>query len=250
MSSRLRLTTSTLTQRRLFTLRPRFTPTTPHRTLHSTPTMLTPPPSPKPLRAPGHGQRTLNLSTIHQAILSVEYAVRGELAIKAEEYSQVLKKGGQEAEGLPFEKVVTANIGNPQQKGLDQKPITFWRQVSVCWGPPSSSPRPPLTYPGKRPPARRQPGHLPLGIPRTPGQPPILPNLPGGHPRPSSKTSWRDWKCRRLHPQQGDQRDPSTRFRIHLPQGWRLPFRPRNDLLDGRSKRRCFSNNERRSFPR
>ena len=25
--------------------------------------------------------------------------------------------------------VVTANIGNPQQRGLDQKPITFWRQV-------------------------------------------------------------------------------------------------------------------------
>jgi uncharacterized membrane protein YdbT with pleckstrin-like domain len=31
---------------------------------------------------------------------------------------------------LGFDKVVTANIGNPQQKGLDQRPITFWRQVS------------------------------------------------------------------------------------------------------------------------
>lgn len=30
---------------------------------------------------------------------------------------------------LPFDRVVTANIGNPQQKGLDQRPITFWRQV-------------------------------------------------------------------------------------------------------------------------
>jgi alanine transaminase len=29
--------------------------------------------------------------------------------------------------GLPFDKVISANIGNPQQ--LDQKPITFFRQV-------------------------------------------------------------------------------------------------------------------------
>ena len=131
MSSR--LTTSTFTTHsRLLNLHPRLHLIAP-RNLHTTqPTMLTPPPSPKPLRPPGKGQKTLTLSTIHQAILSVEYAVRGELAIKAEEYSQRLKKGGEEVDGLPVDKVVTANIGNPQQKGLDQKPITFWRQVS--WG--------------------------------------------------------------------------------------------------------------------
>ena len=119
-------------------------------------TMLTPPPTPKQTRAPGRGQRTLNLDTIHKSILDVEYAVRGELAIKADKYAQMLKhkQGGQgKDEGgmtsrqgesgergakqqesaqddLPFDKVVTANIGNPQQRGLDQKPITFWRQAS------------------------------------------------------------------------------------------------------------------------
>ena len=74
------------------------------------------------------GQPALTLETINPAVLDVEYAVRGELALKADEYSQQLsgsKKGGK----LPFDKVVTANIGNPQQKGLDQIPITYWRQV-------------------------------------------------------------------------------------------------------------------------
>lgn len=62
-------------------------------------------------------------------MLNVEYAVRGELALKADTYAQQLagtKPGGDK---LPFDKVVTANIGNPQQRGLDQQPITFWRQV-------------------------------------------------------------------------------------------------------------------------
>jgi alanine transaminase len=106
----------------------------------------------------------LTLDTIHKSILNVEYAVRGELAIKADKYTQILKakqqgeqgeqggkdsglggmesRNGEKGEGkekdgkedlgeqLPFDKVVTANIGNPQQRGLDQKPITFWRQVS------------------------------------------------------------------------------------------------------------------------
>jgi hypothetical protein len=123
-------------------------------------TMLTPPPTPKQPRSnlPGSNSikpgRTLTLDTIHKSILDVEYAVRGELAIKADKYTQMLKakqgggkdqggmesrgneqgeegvKGKDEGEKLPFDKVVTANIGNPQQRGLDQKPITFWRQVS------------------------------------------------------------------------------------------------------------------------
>lgn len=122
--------------------------------------MLTPPPTPKQPRSnlPGSNGtkpgRTLTLDTIHKSILNVEYAVRGELAIKADKYTQILKKqqggkdlggmesrngekgegrgkeGKEDGEKLPFDKVVTANIGNPQQRGLDQKPITFWRQVS------------------------------------------------------------------------------------------------------------------------
>jgi alanine transaminase len=74
----------------------------------------------------------LTVSTINPAVLKVQYAVRGELAIRAETYRERLK---QPNHGLPFDKVVTANIGNPQQKGLDQPPLTFSRQVSenFCW---------------------------------------------------------------------------------------------------------------------
>lgn len=70
----------------------------------------------------------LTTETINPAVLKVEYAVRGELALKADQYSQQLSSSSSQSK-LPFDKVVTANIGNPQQKGLDQVPITFWRQV-------------------------------------------------------------------------------------------------------------------------
>jgi hypothetical protein len=59
------------------------------------------------------------------SVLEVEYAVRGAVPQKAATYADKLAKG----EKLPFDKIVYANIGTPQQKGLDQKPITWWRQV-------------------------------------------------------------------------------------------------------------------------
>jgi alanine transaminase len=82
-------------------------------------------------------QPVLTTKSINPAILDVQYAVRGELALKADKYSQQLASpiapssdsGDAPSPKLPFTKVVTANIGNPQQKGLDQKPITYWRQV-------------------------------------------------------------------------------------------------------------------------
>ncbi|WVR09365.1 hypothetical protein IAU60_006431 [Kwoniella sp. DSM 27419] len=78
-----------------------------------------------PRRAPA-----LNLETINPAVLEVEYAVRGELALKADKYTQILNDPEEKAKsGLPFDHVVTANIGNPQQRGLNQVPLTFWRQV-------------------------------------------------------------------------------------------------------------------------
>lgn len=70
----------------------------------------------------------LALSDLNPSLLGVEYAVRGELAIKAEEYRERLQHPNH---GLPFDKVIGANIGNPQAKGLDQKPITFSRQVCI-----------------------------------------------------------------------------------------------------------------------
>lgn len=69
----------------------------------------------------------LTVDALNPAILNVQYAVRGELAIKAEEYRVQLKTGN--THDLPFNKVISSNIGNPQQTGLDQPPITFNRQV-------------------------------------------------------------------------------------------------------------------------
>ena len=74
--------------------------------------------------------RSLNIHNINPHVKEAKYAVRGELATRAEKYRAQLAKGSLPSppeESLPFDKVVSANIGNPQQ--LDQKPITFFRQV-------------------------------------------------------------------------------------------------------------------------
>ncbi|KAK4219951.1 mitochondrial putative alanine aminotransferase [Rhypophila decipiens] len=68
--------------------------------------------------------RRLNIHNINPHVKKAKYAVRGELAVKSEEFRAALLGG---KSGLPFTQVVSANIGNPQQ--LDQKPITFFRQV-------------------------------------------------------------------------------------------------------------------------
>lgn len=70
------------------------------------------------------GSRRLRADNINPYLKAAKYAVRGELAVKAEEYRVRLAKGDK---SLPFDSVIFANIGNPQQ--LDQKPITFFRQV-------------------------------------------------------------------------------------------------------------------------
>jgi hypothetical protein len=73
----------------------------------------------------------LTPSSLNPALLKVEYAVRGELAIKAEAYRVQLQEHGSKEAGLPFDRVISSNIGNPQQKGLDQPPLTFPRQVRL-----------------------------------------------------------------------------------------------------------------------
>jgi alanine transaminase len=63
-------------------------------------------------------------------VKEAKYAVRGELAIKSEELRVKLKREDPQSppeNPPPFDTVISANIGNPQQ--LDQKPITFFRQV-------------------------------------------------------------------------------------------------------------------------
>lgn len=74
--------------------------------------------------------RPLTVDSLNPAVLNVQYAVRGELAIKGEEYRVRLQEKGH-LSGLPFDRVISSNIGNPQQKGLDQPPLTFVRQVGA-----------------------------------------------------------------------------------------------------------------------
>ena len=82
--------------------------------------------------SPSH--KRLNIDNINSNIKEAKYAVRGELAIRSEEYRAQLKKAESGSpptppdSPLPFDKVISANIGNPQQ--LDQKPLTFFRQVA------------------------------------------------------------------------------------------------------------------------
>lgn len=71
----------------------------------------------------------LKIDTINQAIVQAEYAVRGELAIKAESLREELAKDPKAKDRLGFDQVISANIGNPQQLG--QKGLTYLRQVSV-----------------------------------------------------------------------------------------------------------------------
>jgi len=66
-------------------------------------------------------QRALNIDTINQAVRTAQYAVRGELVLRA-----ATIKANQFAEA-PFDKLLECNIGNPQAVG--QSPVTFNRQV-------------------------------------------------------------------------------------------------------------------------
>ncbi|KAJ7099135.1 hypothetical protein C8R44DRAFT_355026 [Mycena epipterygia] len=72
--------------------------------------------------------RPLTLDVLNPQLQQVQYAVRGELAMKAELYRDQLKQGGHNP---LFDKVISSNIGNPQQKGLDQPEISFTRQVAA-----------------------------------------------------------------------------------------------------------------------
>lgn len=71
-------------------------------------------------------KKRLTIDNINPHVVEAKYAVRGELAVKSEKYRAQLGKGDKSS--LPFDTVIAANIGNPQQ--LDQKPITFFRQVT------------------------------------------------------------------------------------------------------------------------
>eukprot|EP00658_Telonema_sp_P-2_P062488 TRINITY_DN5116_c0_g1_i1.p1 TRINITY_DN5116_c0_g1~~TRINITY_DN5116_c0_g1_i1.p1 ORF type:complete len:519 (+),score=120.71 TRINITY_DN5116_c0_g1_i1:71-1627(+) len=72
----------------------------------------------------------LSTDNMNPRIKKAEYAVRGELVIKAGQYDAALEAG----EKLPFSDIIYCNIGNPHSVG--QVPLTFHRQVlALCMYP-------------------------------------------------------------------------------------------------------------------
>ncbi|GAA5874311.1 hypothetical protein JCM16303_005806 [Sporobolomyces ruberrimus] len=71
--------------------------------------------------------RVLTKQTLNKHVLEAQYAVRGAIPLRAEELREQIEEG--KGGDLPFDSVVSCNIGNPQQ--LDQKPLTYLRQISA-----------------------------------------------------------------------------------------------------------------------
>lgn len=68
----------------------------------------------------------LTIDNINQNIRHLEYAVRGPLVIRAVQLNRELNEGQKK----PFKSIISANIGDCQ--AMNQKPITFIRQVVAC----------------------------------------------------------------------------------------------------------------------
>ncbi|KAK7590833.1 hypothetical protein V9T40_002446 [Parthenolecanium corni] len=68
--------------------------------------------------------RVLTLENMNQAVIKLEYAVRGPLVLRAQ---QIQKELNEKKVTKPFKDVIRANIGDCHAMG--QKPITFIRQV-------------------------------------------------------------------------------------------------------------------------
>mmetsp|Transcript_27519 Transcript_27519/g.53681 ORF Transcript_27519/g.53681 Transcript_27519/m.53681 type:complete len:511 (-) Transcript_27519:89-1621(-) len=92
-----------------------------------------------PLRA--MSTQKLTEATINQKVLGAEYAVRGAIVLRGMQHEEALAKG----EKRPFTKMVFCNVGNPQQ--LNQKPITFFRQLLALMDYPELIDNPPSVFP-------------------------------------------------------------------------------------------------------
>lgn len=67
----------------------------------------------------------LNTQDLNPRTIEAKYAVRGKIPQRAEELKKLIERN--EDHNLPFNEIIFANIGNPQQ--LDQQPLTWYRQV-------------------------------------------------------------------------------------------------------------------------
>ncbi|PVH19938.1 hypothetical protein CXQ85_001715 [Candidozyma haemuli] len=65
------------------------------------------------------------IKDLNESTLEAKYAVRGKIPIRADELRSEIDTNP--SHGLPYDRIISANIGNPQQ--LDQKPLSWYRQV-------------------------------------------------------------------------------------------------------------------------
>lgn len=68
--------------------------------------------------------KVLNLQTMNQAVVNMQYAVRGQVPTTAEKIAVEIATGSKK---YPFEEVLFCNLGNPHSVG--QKPIEYCREV-------------------------------------------------------------------------------------------------------------------------
>lgn len=83
-----------------------------------------------------HNAGQLLLDDLNKSTLNAKYAVRGSIPIRADELQKRILKNPKD-HGLPFDKIVHANIGNPHQ--LKQQPLTWYRQVLSLMQYPAQS---------------------------------------------------------------------------------------------------------------
>ena len=78
----------------------------------------------------GRRHMSLTVETINPAVVGAQYAVRGELVLRA---AEIKKQIAATPDSLPIKKVLECNIGNPQAVG--QQPLSFGRQVQslLAW---------------------------------------------------------------------------------------------------------------------
>lgn len=85
----------------------------------------------------------LSISDVNPKAIDAKYAVRGKIPIRADELKEMLENS--DDHNLPFDRIILANIGNPQQ--LDQKPLTWYRQVLCLLQYPTLLHNPPSDFP-------------------------------------------------------------------------------------------------------
>jgi len=83
----------------------------------------------------------LTEATLNKKVVEAEYAVRGAIVLRGMQHEEALAKG----EKRPFSKMVFCNVGNPQQ--LQQKPITYFRQLLALMDYPEMIDNPPSMFP-------------------------------------------------------------------------------------------------------